>query len=158
MFGRSCAVIALLSVAAGAALSACTHGCTLGLHDTIIIGSSGNPSEIVPCCGGFAFRDIAMLPSTDGQIAVTNIGSDQPVDVFVVPTSCSKLFDGTYPGSPALCQVYVGPLTAKQVSARVSLNAGTYRLWVQAYSANTASTSYMAQIDVLDYRCLPVLP
>jgi hypothetical protein len=49
-------------------------------------------------------------------------------------------------------------VTAKNVSPRVSLNAGTYRLWMQAYSTNTATTGYQVQIDVLDYRCLPVLP
>lgn len=100
-----------------------------------------------------------MLPSTEGMIAVTNVlQSDQAVDVFVVPTSCSRLFDGTYPGAPPLCQIYVGPVTAKNVSPRVSLGAGTYRLWLQAYSTNTATTGYLVDIDVLDYRCLPVLP
>jgi hypothetical protein len=156
MVARWCAVI--VSVSGVMAISGCTHACPLGLHDTLMI-TPVNDSERVPCCGGFAFKDIAMLPSTDGLIAVTNVlQPDQQVDVFVVPTSCSKLFAGNYPGSPALCQVLVGPVTAKQVSPRVSLSAGTYRLWLQAYSTNTATTGYQVQIDVLDYRCLPVLP
>lgn len=156
MFARLCAVIVF--VGGVTAVSGCTHACPLGLHATLMITPAGD-TDRVPCCGGFAFKDVAMLPSTEGMIAVTNVlQSDQAVDVFVVPTSCSRLFDGTYPGAPPLCQIYVGPVTAKNVSPRVSLGAGTYRLWLQAYSTNTATTGYLVDIDVLDYRCLPVLP
>jgi hypothetical protein len=138
-------------------LSGCGHPCGLGLHDTIRVTQTGD-NDRVPCCGGFAYKDLALLPSTEGQLDVTNVlQSDQPFDVFLVPTSCSKLFDGAYPGASPLCQVYIGPVTAKNASGRVSLNQGTYRLWMQAYSPNTATSGYDVSIDVLDYRCLPII-
>jgi hypothetical protein len=116
-------------------------------------------AERVPCCGGFAVKDLPLLPSTEGEVDIKNVGqTPEPVDVFLVPTSCTKLFDGDYRGGHPLCQVYIGPLTANSASGRVSLNAGTYRLWMQAYSTNTATSGYEVSIDVLDYRCLPVIP
>lgn len=153
------ALFASLFMIAGlaAALSACTHGCPLGLHATYLIGPR-NSAERVPCCGGGSFQDLNLLPSTEGQVQMTNVAADQQMDVFLVPTSCAKLFDGTYPGASPLCQIYIGPVTAKNRSDRVKLDAGTYRVWLQGYGTNTDTSGYQVMIDVLDYRCLPVVP
>jgi len=141
-----------------ACLTGCTHSCPLGLHTSQLLQPLGE-AERVPCCGGFAVKDLPLLPSTEGEVDIKNVGqTPEPVDVFLVPTSCTKLFDGDYRGGHPLCQVYIGPLTANSASGRVSLNAGTYRLWMQAYSTNTATSGYEVSIDVLDYRCLPVIP
>ena len=47
-------------------------------------------------------------------------------------------------------------LTAKTANGRISLNQ-TFRLWMQASSTNTAMSGYEVSIDVLDYRCLPMI-
>lgn len=153
LFAQSAALMTLTMPLFG-----CTHSCSLGLHATVMVTPTSD-TDRVPCCGGFAVKDLALLPSTEGELALTNVlQTPEPVDAFLVPTSCSKLFDGNYPGAQPLCQIYIGPVTAKNVSARVKLNAGTYRLWMQAYSTNTATSFYQVSIDVLDYRCLPILP
>lgn len=138
-------------------LTNCTHACGLGLHAVVQVKTQGS-SDRVPCCGGFLTKDLTLLPSTEGQVSLTNIDTGaEPVDAFLVPTSCSKLFDGAYPGAQPLCQVYSGPVALKAKGARVGLGAGTYRLWLQAYSTNTSVSDYSVSFDVLDYRCLPIV-
>jgi hypothetical protein len=140
-------------------LLACGHPCGLGLHDSEIVTPAGTGNDYVPCCGGYVWKDLALLPATEGEVNVTNPlqPPDNPADAFLVPTSCTRLFDGDYPGARPLCQIYVGPVTAKSASGRVKLSQGTYRLWMQAYTTNTRSYSYYILIDVFDYRCLPVV-
>ena len=138
-------------------LGSCGHPCDLGLHDFAMVTS--DQIGPVPCCGGSTMKDIPLLPSTEGELDLSNIYQNpEPVDAFLVPTSCSKLFDGDYPGAHPLCQIYIGPVGAKGDSGRVKMNAGTYRVWMQAYSTNTGTGSFSVMIDILDYRCLPVLP
>lgn len=142
-------------------LGSCTHACGLSLRGTQNVQTTGDNgvNDHVPCCGGFYYKDLPLLPVTDGAVNVRNVLQPaEPVDAFLVPTSCTLLFGGTYPGSPPLCQVFLGPVGAKSESGQVKLNQGTYRLWMQAYSTNTASYSYWASIDVLDYQCLPSTP
>jgi hypothetical protein len=83
---------------------------------------------MVPCCGGAWTKDLALPNAGDGEYDISNVGQvPEPVDAFLVPTSCSKLLDGDYPGATPQCQVYLGPVVPKSVSGRVKLSAGTYR-------------------------------
>jgi hypothetical protein len=112
----------------------------------------------VPCCGGFVTKDLVLLPETEGEVDLTNVLQyPEPVDAFLVPTSCTRLFDGAYPGAQPLCQVYAGPVGSKSRSGRVKLNQGTYRLVMQAYTTNTDTSGWWVSIDILDYRCAPII-
>ena len=49
----------------------------------------------VPCCGGFAFHDVALMGRTsDAEFELVNTakaGATGSVDAFLVPTSCARL-------------------------------------------------------------------
>lgn len=77
------------------------------------------------------------------------------VDAYLVPTSCAKLFEGDYPGSAPLCPIYAGPARPGGVSARAKLAPGTYRVFLQGYSANTQIAGYLVDVMVWDYSCGP---
>jgi hypothetical protein len=135
-------------------LAACGHDCGLGLHGIVTVQSTTETTR-APCCGGFVTRDVSLTNAGDGEFDISNVGQvPEPVDAFLVPTSCSKLFDGDYPGATPLCQVYLGPVVPKSVSGRVKLSAGTYRLWMQAYSTNVNKSDFLVDIGVYDYRCV----
>jgi len=68
------------------------------------------------------------------------------VDAYLTVTSCTKLFEGPYPGSQPLCKVLVGPAPSGKVSPRAPLDAGTYRVWAYGYSSNPGGVSFL--IDV----------
>ena len=92
----------------------------------------------------------------DSEFDLSNVAMPaQPglVDAFLVPTSCAKLFDGAYPGAAPLCQVLSGPAAPGRVSSRVALKAGTYRLWLQAYTSNATTAPYFVDIDIWDHSC-----
>jgi hypothetical protein len=135
-------------------LYGCGHDCGLGLHGIVTVQGS-NDTTRAPCCGGFVTSDVSLPNAGDGEFDISNVGQvPEPVDAFLVPTSCSKLFDGDYPGAAPLCQVYLGPVVPKSVSGRVKLNAGTYRVWMQAYSTNTNPSDFLIDIGIYDYRCV----
>jgi hypothetical protein len=139
-----------LCLSAAVPAAACGGGsCGLGLHDRVTVNGS------VPCCGSL-FRDVPLSGRGDSEFDLSNVA--QPtrpglVDAFLVPTSCAKLFDGSYPGSVPLCQVYSGPAAPGRVSSRVALPAGTYRLWLQAYSSNATDAPYFVDIGIWDHSC-----
>ena len=113
----------------------------------------------VACCGGSQFKDVALGPTrgaseAEFDLSNTAIPTDPgSVDAFLVPTSCTKLFDGPYPGAAPQCQVYLGPTAPGKVSARVKLAAGTYRIWLQGYTANTAPNRYQVDVIIWDQSC-----
>jgi hypothetical protein len=145
--------IALCLTAASAA--SCGGGsCGLGIHDRVTLSTSSTGE--VPCCGGSLFRDVALMGRGDAEFDLSNVSMPvRPglVDAFLVPTSCAKLFDGVYPGAAPLCQIYSGPAAPGRVSSRVALNAGTYRLWLQAYTSNATPAPYFVDIDIWDHSC-----
>ena len=139
-----------LLVAAAFAAGSCGRVCGLGLHDRV------TQSGVVPCCGGSVFQDVSLSGIGDAEFDLASTAKpSQPglVDGFLVPTSCAKLFDGSYPGAAPLCKVYVGPAAPGKVAPRVALPAGTYRLWVQGYSTNTDFAPYLIDIDIWDNSC-----
>jgi hypothetical protein len=147
------ASFACLVAGALAASTAC-HTCGLGQHDRVLVGESP-----VPCCGGFVFKDLALMGRTSGaEFELVNTAKPtQPgsVDAYLVPTSCGKLFEGDYPGSAPLCSIYAGPARPGGVSARAKLAPGTYRVFLQGYSANTQTAGYLVDVMVWDYSCGP---
>jgi hypothetical protein len=150
---RSRAGLGLCLLAAAAAAS-CGSTCGLGIHGRMSFAS--NSAGTVTCCGGFAFKDVALTGNDDPEFDLAS--TSQPakpglVDAFLVPTSCGKLFDGPYPGATPLCQVLLGPAAPGKVSARVKLSAGTYRLWLQGYSSNITDASYLIDLDIWDHNC-----
>jgi hypothetical protein len=143
-----------LCLTAVAAASCGGGSCGLGIHDRVTLTPTSAGG--VPCCGGFLFRDVALMGRGDSEFDLSNVAMPaQPglIDAFLVPTSCAKLFDGAYPGAAPLCQVYSGPAAPGRVSSRVALNAGTYRLWLQAYTSNATTAPYFVDIDIWDHSC-----
>lgn len=143
--------IALCFFAAAAGAS-CGSACGLGLHDRVTVSAP----PFVPCCGGFIFKDVSLSGNGKSEFDLSNVGVPSVpglVDAFLVPTSCAKLFDGSYPGAAPLCQVYSGPATPGHVSSRVALAAGTYRLWLQAYTSNESDGHYFVDIGIWDHSC-----
>jgi hypothetical protein len=147
--GKGLMAAILLSLLA----TSCRGRCGFGLHDRIVVASP--PLEKVSCCGGFVTKDLALTAAAgDAAFDLSNVATDvQLVDAFLVPTSCAKLFDMPYPGGSALCSVYTGPVTPGHLSSRVTLATGTYRVWLQGYSSNTAPASFTVDVGIWDYSC-----
>jgi hypothetical protein len=137
------------SICVLAAVLSCGHTCGLGLHEK-------HPGTgTVACCGASFHQDFALTDRGDGEFNLTSTRkSSQPLDAFLVPATCEKLFDGPYPGSPPLCDVLIGPVATGAVTARVKLRTGTYRLWVQGYNSNIDAAQFLIDINGWDYRCL----
>jgi hypothetical protein len=147
-------LIFLVLLSAVLATSCGSSVCGLALHDRVTVNSSS--ASLVPCCGGSTFKDVALSGSGDTEFDLASASNPtQPglVDAFLVPTSCTKLFDGPYPGGSALCQVYVGPAAPGKVTSRAKLAAGTYRVWLQGYTSNTTDAPYSIDVGIWDHSC-----
>src|SRR6266568_7282841 len=88
-------------------------------------------------------HDFSLIPQR-GDMEIDLANTAFPAEpgqaaAYLTATSCATLFDGPYPGSLPLCKVLVGPAAPRRVSARVPLDAGTYRLWVHGYTSNTSA-------------------
>ena len=137
-------------VSGGAAffLAGCSTPCGLGLHDRMPF------KETIPCCGGFRFQDVD-LSAKDIQVDIANNGivGQWTVDAFLTSASCAKLFDGPYPGSTPLCEVFLGPVRAGSVSSRVSVPRGTYRVFVQGQTDAPTALAFAVDVGIWDHRC-----
>jgi hypothetical protein len=148
---RDFRVIGVL-VAAGlaAAALACNGPCGLGLHERASWSGGVAPGEV-------SFRDFPLKPQRgDMEIDLSSTAaSPQPgsVDAYLTDTSCAKLFDQPYPGTPPLCRILAGPAAYGKVSPRVPLPAGSYRLWAVGYSGNQSEQKILIDIDIWDYDC-----
>jgi hypothetical protein len=132
----------------------CGSVCGFGLRGRVTVQSAaGTPA---PCCGGSTFSDVALRGDGDSEFDLSNVAFPaQPglVDAYLVPTSCATLFDGPYPGAAPLCKVYTGPATPGHVASRVALPAGTYRVWLQAYTSNASTARYLVDVDIWNHSC-----
>jgi hypothetical protein len=131
--------------------SSCGSPCGLGLVSRTYLASSSIPSPgPVPCCGGFLYQDVDLSAPVVQQVDLANsqVNSGH-LDAFLTSIDCAELFDNTYNGSAThpLCKLYVGPVPAGTVSARVSLPKGTYRAFAQAWASNNDTTNAFS-IDV----------
>ena len=151
--------IALCLSAAAPAVSCGGGGsCGLGLHDRITVTDASGGR--VPSLGGSSFKDVALSVKgdTEFQLASTAMPAKPGlVDAFLVPTSCSKLFDGPYPGAAPLCQVYLGPVAPGKVTSLVKLVAGSYRVWIQGYTSNETDASYLIDLEIWNHSCVSPL-
>jgi hypothetical protein len=141
---------ALVAAAALVSSVSCGSQCGLSLQDRVTLEGD------VPCCAGSLFRDVSLIGQGDSEFDLSNVAmAARPglVDAFLVPTSCAKLFDGPYPGAAPLCRVYSGPAAPGRVSSRVALPAGTYRLWLQAYTTNATDAPYFVDIGIWYRSC-----
>jgi hypothetical protein len=142
--------VAIAAMFAAAAL-ACGGSCGLGLRDRVTAQGTVAPG------GGSFFQDVALKPERgDMEIDLANTAHPAQLgllDAYLTNTNCAKLFDGPYPGSTPLCKVLVGPVAPGKVSARASLDTGTYRLWIYGYTSNTGSLEYLIDVDIWDSSC-----
>lgn len=113
------------------------------------------PGSVAP--GAAVFQDFPLSPQA-GEMEIDLASTSSPTtpgttDAFLTDTSCAKLFDGPYPGSPPLCKVLIGPASTGQVTPQVRLDAGTYRVWVQGYSSNPDLVKFLIDVDLWDNSC-----
>jgi hypothetical protein len=129
----------------------CSGPCGLGLRDRVTVQGNVAPG------GGSFFQDVVLKPQRgDMEIDLANTAHPaQPglLDAYLTNTNCAKLFDGAYPGSTPLCKVLVGPAAPGKVSARASLDAGTYRLWIYGYTSNAGFLQFLIDVDIWDSSC-----
>ena len=111
------------------------------------------------CCGAFAVHEVAVKSGTNRQVDLANSQSPVPaglVDLWLVPASCERLFDGPYPGSVPQCTVLIGPVIPGAVSERRDLDPGTYRVFAQSYSTNVDRAEYAGDLGIWGNDCVPV--
>ena len=144
--------VSVLCVALVVGLAACDHRCGLGEHDRVTV--NGAP---VPGGGGALYQDVSLQGETsDAEFSLSNTAfPSQPggVDAYLVPTSCDKLFDGSYPGGTSLCRIYLGPAAPGGVTGHVKLPVGRYRVYLQGFSNVSASVNYLVDVYIWDYSC-----
>lgn len=143
-------VCVAISLAVAASMS-CERRCGLGWHDRVSV-----PGVIGPGGESF-FRDMLLSPQVgDMEIALASTAHPaEPgsADAFLTATSCTQLFSDPYPGAAPLCRILVGPVTPGQVTTRVPLDSGTYRLWVQGYTSNASALPYLIDVEIWDESC-----
>jgi len=147
----------LAAIAFGcAAFAGCGSKCGLGIHNN---QNWSPPAGVEP--GQGLFKDVSLSPLRgDMEIDLANTAyptTPGTVDAYLTVTSCTKLFEGPYPGSQPLCRVLVGPAPSGKVSPRAPLDAGTYRVWAYGYSSNPGGVSFLIDVDIWDNSCKPPL-
>jgi len=118
--------------------------------------SAASDGGRIGCCGASQNFDVTIPPAEDGEVDLTNTlfpGQAGRVDAWLVDTSCDHPFEGTYPGAGPRCRTYLGPVAPDQVSGRVKIPSGDYRIVLQAYSSNTDVSQYAAQVGLWGYDC-----
>jgi hypothetical protein len=145
----------LVLFAAALAVSGCDHHCGLGERDRVTLSGS------VACCGAGTYRDVTLRGATsDPEFSLSNTAfpaSGGGGDAYLVPASCETLFTGTYPGAAPQCQIYLGPAHPGQATGHTKLAPGAYRVFVQGFSANTADSQFLVDVEIWDYSCRPIL-
>lgn len=152
--------VSVVAAALLAGVSACDHRCGLGEHARLSVTSA--QTGPVAGNGGAAYQDLPLRGATsDAEFSLSNTSVRSEaggVDAYLVPTSCSKLFDGPYPGGTPLCPIYLGPAKPGGVSARAKLDPGQYRLYLQGFSNVSAPVSFFVDVYIWDYSCRPLIP
>ncbi len=149
-------IVAAAAVAAGlgAGLAAC-GGSTCPFGNITRVSFAGTVTD------AFRTHDVA-VPSEPGlevdlAHSVPN-GQVSRADAWLTTTDCAQLFDGPYPtasGAPPAprCRVFIGPVVAGSVSARQKVDAGQYRVFVQAYTANQTPPDYSVDVGIWGNSC-----
>jgi hypothetical protein len=148
--------IALVLVCGALVWTAC-HKCNFRLlWQTNVGGGTGSGADKVGCCGASKTFDVTIQAAEDGEVDLTNTlfpGQSGRVDAWLVDTSCDRLFDETYPGASPRCRTHLGPVAPDQVSGRIRIPAGEYRIVLQAYTSNTEESQYAAEVGLWGRDC-----
>lgn len=151
------ALIAIVFLTAGMVVASCDTPCHYRILDRIDSGTSQ-----VGCCGASATQEIVIPEERDLAVDIAQVAIDTRSggqDVYLTPLGCARLFDGAYPapGTGArptpLCDVVAGPVVPGTVSPRAGISPGRYRVFVQAYSANTTTNDYRFEVNVWGSSC-----
>jgi hypothetical protein len=138
-----------------------TSGCGLALVQQIFFPLPDEDTReqgdaVVACCGGTAFQDVDLMSAGTVEVDLSNpspAGSN--VDGFVTSAGCAKLFNGPYVGTVTapLCTIYVGPVAARAVSGRKTLEPRKYSLVLQAYTTNTSPIGASLELGLWSTKC-----
>jgi hypothetical protein len=137
----------IVQLAATIALAAFVSSCSGG-NDCFQLLQRINVDQAAVPVGGEAHVDVDLSQPGIQVDLDAAVRPDQPGTVvgFLSRTSCATLFDSYAAGTPAKCDVLIGPVTQGTVSARTTLPAGTYRVFVEAVNGNTKPIA--ASLDV----------
>lgn len=125
----------------------CGSTCEFGLRGRLSVQGT------VGCCGAFLWQDVSIgqdVAEVDLAFAKA-AGPPPPAHAWLTTSSCTLLFEGTYPPSGSLsprCTVYLGPVAPGEVSGRRKVSPGTYRVWVQAWTTAEAPLDLQQSVDV----------
>ena len=146
---------AALGLICGAATWSACDRCGFRILERVTIDGT------LDCCGASAREDVTIPAGTDRQVDLANtrfptvVGT---IDLWLAPADCDQLFDGTYPGASVLCRTYLGPVAPGAVSARITLDAGRYRVFAQSHSSNAGRASYVGDVGIWGKDCTSASP
>ena len=141
----------LLALVCSALVWSACHSCPFRLLWTMRVGA-----PMLDCCGASVHQDVTIPSAEGGEVDLDSTqfpGETGHVDAWLVEVGCDRLFDGPYPGASPLCRTFIGPVQPGQVSARVSIPSGSYRVFIQAYTSNAAAAKYTAEVGLWGYNC-----
>jgi hypothetical protein len=145
----------VLAVVCSAMVWSACHSCPLRLLWTQLVGSRSGAAT-VDCCGASVHHDVTIPSAESSEVDLDNKPfqiETGHVDAWLVEAGCDRLFDGTYPGTSPLCRTFIGPVQAGQLSERVPIPSGRYRVFIQAYSSNVAAARDAAEVGLYGYNC-----
>ncbi len=119
-------------------------------------GNFSGGASMIDCCGASVQQDVTIPSAESTQVDLDSTqfpGEAGHVDAWLVEPGCDRLFDGTYPDASPRCRTFIGPVQPGQVSARVSIPSGRYRVFIQAYTSNTAAAKYTVEVGLWGYNC-----
>ena len=150
-------LVLILAVACAALPWIACHDCGFRLLWGMNVGGgTGSDAGTIGCCGAAMTFDVKIPEAEGAEVDLTNTsfpGQTGHVDAWLVEPGCDPLFEGTYPGASPRCRTYIGPVAPDQVSARVKIPAGSYRIVLQGYSSNASAAKYTAQVGLWGYNC-----
>jgi hypothetical protein len=144
----------------GILTNSCGSGCPSRLASRLVFSSFGDTTKSVPCCGGSVFQDVNLTGADIREVDLANsqVNSGR-VDAFLTAPDCSVLFDGPYNGPPAQsrCRVLIGPVAPGEVSERLAIPKGTYRVFAQAWASNENENIFDIDVGLYSDKCHPNL-
>jgi hypothetical protein len=149
-------VTSLGIVLAWTSTDSCGSGCPLRLTSRKVFSSFGDVSKAVPCCGSFVFREVDLTSADIQQVDLANSRVNTGrVDAFLTGRDCEILFTEPYNGPPAQsrCKVFIGPVAPGDVSERLVIPRGTYRIFAQAWASNENANIFDMDVGVYSDNC-----
>ena len=130
--------VAFVQLVATIALVALVTSCGGGGQCFQLIRTTKIDQPGVPV-GGEAHVDVDLSQQGIQVDLDAVVRPDQPGGIvgFLTNSTCTTLFDSYAAGTPAKCAVLIGPVAQGAVSSRITLPAGTYRVFAEALNGNT---------------------